>query len=121
MSSNRVCVDYTKLNVVTIKDAFLLPFTDDVLQIVDGHEMCNVLDSLSSYNQFHMHLDDQEKSTFVTNWGVFVTVVVKIHHYARIVRRNHRGSCPEGFRVDTSFGEKVLKIDREREKFRLHD
>ena len=49
------------------------------------------------------------------------SVVVRIRHYAWIVRRNRRGSRPEGFRVDTSFGEKVLKIDWEREKLRLHD
>ena len=35
----RVCVDYRKLNAVTVTDAFPLPFTDSVLDAVAGHEM----------------------------------------------------------------------------------
>ena len=34
-----VCVDYRKLNVVMITDAFPLPFTDGVLDAVVGHEI----------------------------------------------------------------------------------
>ena len=35
----RVCVDYRKLNIVTVIDALPLPFTDNVLDAVVGHEM----------------------------------------------------------------------------------
>ena len=45
-----VCVDYRKLNVVTITYAFLLPFTNNVLDAVAGHKMYNVLDGFSGYN-----------------------------------------------------------------------
>ena len=72
----RVCVDYRKLNAVTITDAFPLPFTDSVLDVVAGHEMYSFLDGFSGYNQVYMHPDDQEKTTFVTKWGVFVAVVM---------------------------------------------
>ena len=60
----RVCIDYRKLNVVT--DAFPLPFTDNVLDVVVGHEMYNFLDGFSRYNQVRMHPKDQEKIAFVT-------------------------------------------------------
>ena len=61
----RVCVDYRKLNTATVTDGFPLPFTDI---FVDG---------FSGYNQIQMHPDDQEKMAFVTEWGVFVVVVMK--------------------------------------------
>ena len=72
----RVCVSYKKLNLATITNVFPLPSTDGVLDVVAGHEVYNFLDGLSDYNQIHMHLEDQEKTSFVTEWGVFVAVVM---------------------------------------------
>ena len=71
-----VCVDYQKRNAATVIDAFPLPFTDGILDVVVGHEMYSFLDGFSGYNQVRMHPDDQEKTTFVTKWGVFVGVVM---------------------------------------------
>ena len=70
----RVCVDYRKLNATTVTDAFPLPFTDNILDSVAGHEIYSFLDGFSGYNQVCMHPDDQEKTTFVTEWEVFVAV-----------------------------------------------
>jgi hypothetical protein len=53
----RVYVDYWKLNTTTITDAFPLPFTDRVLDIVVGHEMYN-LEGFSGYNQIRMAEED---------------------------------------------------------------
>ena len=72
----RVCVAYRKLNATTLTDAFPLPFTDGILDVVAGHEIYSFLDSFSGYNQVRMHPDDQEKTAFVTEWGVFVVVVM---------------------------------------------
>ena len=72
----QVCVDYRKLNTVTVTDAFPLPFTDGVLDAVAGHEMYTFLDGFNGYNQVHMHPKDQDKTTFVTKWGLFVAVVM---------------------------------------------
>ena len=72
----RVCVDYRKLNVITITDSFPLPFTDSVLDAVVGNEMYCFLDGFSGYNQVRMHPNDQEKMAFITEWGVFVAVVM---------------------------------------------
>jgi hypothetical protein len=71
-----VCVDYRKLNATTIMDAFPLPFTDGVLDIVTGHEIYNFLDWFSGYNQIRMAKEDQEKTAFVIEWGVFVAVIM---------------------------------------------
>ena len=71
-----MCVEYRKLNVVTITDTFPLPFTDSVLDAVVGHNMYNFLDGFRGYNQIRMHPKDQKKTTFVTEWGVFMAVVM---------------------------------------------
>ena len=51
----RVYGDYRKLNVVTVIDVFPLPFTDNMLDVVKGHEMYSFLDGFSGYNQVRMH------------------------------------------------------------------
>ena len=53
-----VCVDYRKLNAATMTDAFSLPFTDGVLDVVAGHEVYSFLDGFSGYNQIRMHPAD---------------------------------------------------------------
>ena len=72
----RICVEYRKLNVVTITDVFPLPFTDSILDAVVGHDTYSFLDGLNGYNQVRMHLDDQEKTAFITDWGVYVVVIM---------------------------------------------
>ena len=72
----RVCIDYKKLNTVTVTNAFPLPFTDSVLDAVARYEMYNFLDGFSRYNQVRVHLDDQENTTFITEWCVLVVVVM---------------------------------------------
>ena len=72
----RVCVDYRKLNAATVTNVFPFPFTDGVLDAVAGHEVYSFLDRFNEYNQIRMRPDNQEKTTFVTEWGVFVTVVM---------------------------------------------
>ena len=72
----RFCVDYRKLNVATVIDAFPLPFMDGVLDAITGHEVYSFLDGFSGYNQVRMHPDHQEKTAFVTKWGVFVVVAM---------------------------------------------
>jgi hypothetical protein len=72
----RVCVNNRKLNAATITNAFSLPFTDGVLNTVAGHEIYSFLDGFIRYNQIQMAEEDKEKTVFVTEWGVFVAVVM---------------------------------------------
>ena len=51
----RVYVDYRMLNATTVTNAFPLPFTDGVLDVVAGHEVYNFLDGSTGYNQIRMH------------------------------------------------------------------
>ena len=65
----RVCINYRKLNARTRKDHFLLPFVDQMLERVAGHEFYCFLDGYSGYNQIDIALEDQEKPTFTRPFG----------------------------------------------------
>ena len=67
----RVCVDYRKLNAVTKVDPFPLPFTESILEAVAGHEMYTMMDGYSGYNQIMIALEDQLKTSFITEYGAF--------------------------------------------------
>ena len=54
----RVCIDFRKLNVVTKKDHFPLPFLDQVLERVVGHEYYCFLDGYLDYFQIVIALED---------------------------------------------------------------
>ena len=47
----RICIDYWKLNKVIRKDNFPLPFLDQMLDRLVGHEYYCFLDGYSGYNQ----------------------------------------------------------------------
>ena len=55
-----MCIDYRKLNVCTRKDHFPLPFVDQMLERVVGHEFYCFLYGYSRYNQIEISLEDQE-------------------------------------------------------------
>ena len=65
-----MCIDYRKLNAQTVGDPFPVPFTDSILDTVAGHELYSFLDRFNGYNQIRLALEDQEKTVFVTDWGV---------------------------------------------------
>ncbi|CAA7407056.1 unnamed protein product [Spirodela intermedia] len=70
-TSWRVCIDYRKLNLVTRKDHFLLPFTDQILEKLAGKNFFCFLDGYSGYNQIYINPLDQEKTTFTCPFSTF--------------------------------------------------
>ena len=54
----RVCIDYRKLNEATMKDQFPLPFIDQMLEKLLGHEYYCFLDGYSRYNQIPVTPED---------------------------------------------------------------
>nr|GEU99674.1 reverse transcriptase domain-containing protein [Tanacetum cinerariifolium] len=66
-----VCIDYRKLNDVTHKDHFPLPFMDKMLERLAGNEYYCFLDGFSGYFQIHIDPQDQEKTTFICPYGTF--------------------------------------------------
>ncbi|XP_019229460.1 PREDICTED: uncharacterized protein LOC109220130 [Nicotiana attenuata] len=67
----RVCIDYRRLNKATHKDHFPLPFIDQMLDRLAGHEYYCFLDRYSGYNQIVICPEDQEKTTFTCPYGTF--------------------------------------------------
>jgi hypothetical protein len=61
----RIYVNFKKLNVATKKDLYPLPFTDEVINTVIGHEVYTFLDEFSRYHQILITPEDQHKTTFV--------------------------------------------------------
>ncbi|MGG6712841.1 UNVERIFIED_CONTAM: RNA-directed DNA polymerase, partial [Salmonella enterica subsp. enterica serovar Weltevreden] len=67
----RMCIDYRKLNDATRKDHFPLPFIDQMLERLSGHEYYCFLDGYSGYFQIQIDPEDQEKTTFTCPFGTF--------------------------------------------------
>ena len=67
----RVCIDYRKLNEATRKNHFPLPFINQMLKKLSGHDYYFFLDGYSGYNQIPVAPEDQEKTTFTCTYGTF--------------------------------------------------
>ncbi len=72
----RVCVNYKALNKVTKKDRYPLPFYEEILEEVTGHEMYTFGDGYMGYHQVKIAPEDQLKTTFTTPWGTFCYTVM---------------------------------------------
>ena len=55
----RLCIDFRNLNKASLKENYLLPKMDHILQRVVGSKTISLLDGYSGYNQILVHLDDQ--------------------------------------------------------------
>ena len=70
-TSWRVCIDYRRLNAVTRKDHFPLPFIGQLLERFSGHPFYCFSDGHSGYFQIEIAGDDQEKTTFTCPFGTY--------------------------------------------------
>ena len=66
-----MCIDYRKLNAMTRKDHFPLPFIDQVLERVSSHPFYCFLDDYFGYLQIEIDVEDQEKTTFTCSFGTY--------------------------------------------------
>ena len=66
-----MCIDYRKLNSVTRKDHFPLPFIDQIVERLASLDYYHFLDGYSDYNQVLLDPKDQEKTTFTCPFGTF--------------------------------------------------
>ena len=67
----RFCVDYRRLNLATVKDAYPLPRIDDTLDMLAGKQWFSTLDSASGYWQVSLSPDARCKTEFVKHSVLF--------------------------------------------------
>ena len=69
--SPRFCVDYRKLNSVTVRDCWPLPNINDCLDSLSGACWFSTMDLASGYWQCEIDEADRSKTAFVTHKGLF--------------------------------------------------
>jgi hypothetical protein len=74
--SVRPCVDYRRVNAVTIKDAFPLPRAQDCIDALAGSTLFSTLDITSAYNQVPLREEDIPKTAFTTRCGLYEYVTM---------------------------------------------
>ncbi|UYV64486.1 hypothetical protein LAZ67_3000928, partial [Cordylochernes scorpioides] len=70
-SKYRFCVDYRKLNDVTVKDVYPIPRIDEVLDTLQGSKYFSAIDLKSGYWQVEVEEKDKEKTAFTTAHGLY--------------------------------------------------
>ena len=67
----RLCVDYSKLNVVTQGDAYPMPGVDELLDQLGNSQYMTTLDLARGYWQVPVKQGDQHKTAFTTPYGLY--------------------------------------------------
>ena len=67
----KFCVDYRRLNIATVKDAYPLPRIDDTLDMLAGKQWFSTLDLASGYWQVSLSQEARNKTSFATHSGLF--------------------------------------------------
>lgn len=71
-----MCIDYRDLNSACLKDDFLLPLTELLVDTTTGYEALSFMDGYLGYNQIQMALEDEEATAFYTANRIFYYKVI---------------------------------------------
>nr|GEX74687.1 hypothetical protein [Tanacetum cinerariifolium] len=74
--SFRMCIDYQKLNKLTVKNRYPLPKIDDLFDQLQGSRYFSKIDLQSGYHQLRVHEEDIPKTAFRTRYGHFEFTVM---------------------------------------------
>lgn len=69
--SPRFCVDYRRLNEITVRDSYPLPRMDDCLDFLGDAMVFSTLDCNAGYWQIPVATEDQDKTTFTCHAGTY--------------------------------------------------
>ncbi|GJU29340.1 putative reverse transcriptase domain-containing protein [Tanacetum coccineum] len=67
--SFRMCIDYRKLNKLTVKNRYPLPRIDDLFDQLQGSRVYSKIDLRSGYHQLRVREEDIPKTAFRTRYG----------------------------------------------------
>jgi hypothetical protein len=66
-----MCIDYTSLNKACPKYEYLLHHICQNIDSTTSHEMLSFLDAYSGYHQISLTIDDEEKTAFISPFGIY--------------------------------------------------
>ena len=69
--TNRVIIDYCKLNDVIKKDSYPLPRINNALDVLGGAKYFSAMDLILGHWQIDLPPEDQEKCAIITSRGLF--------------------------------------------------
>ena len=72
----RFCIDFRKLNSVTVKDVYPLPRIDTLLDTLQGKRYFTLMDMLSGYWNIAMHPNSVDKTALITHQGLYEFLVM---------------------------------------------
>ena len=72
----RLCMDYRKLNSITIKTNYPLPRIPEIIIKVGNGKWYSALDLRGAYNRIRVAEGDEHKLSFITNYGQFEFLVM---------------------------------------------
>jgi Reverse transcriptase (RNA-dependent DNA polymerase) len=67
----RFCVDYRRLNMVTVPDTYPLPRMDECIDSLGDAVVFTTLDCNSGYRKIPVHPGDREKNPFTSHYGTY--------------------------------------------------
>ena len=67
----RVCIDFTDLNKACLKDPFLVPKINQLIDATFGHLRMSFLDAFQGYHQIALAPNGQENTSFISLTGNF--------------------------------------------------
>ena len=70
-NSTRFCIDYRKLNNVTVKSAMPLPRTDEIFDHLSNAKYFSSLDLLQGFHQLNVAEESRKYTAFTTHLGLF--------------------------------------------------
>ena len=69
--SIRLCIDYRKVNAVTVPDPYYIPTVDEIIGKVGKAKFLTKLDLAKGFYQVPVNPEFRDRTAFITPWGKF--------------------------------------------------